>query len=216
LEGTGGETPCCGRRPFFPEMKRRVGVVSRFFTRAEDDIGGNNVVPARGPLRERVRPGLTEASNLELCTRDTRASAAIGRSRNYPDELIGRGVRWCSATGRRSHRARSGVAPRRCGRGCARRGRLGGAGCSRIELAEGIIAHCCEVNHRIDANEVIALDIADIGLERLRLPPTRAKGAASEEIESRPTTSWPACSSMGTRTADVAIVSGDDYPQGIS
>jgi hypothetical protein len=56
----------------------------------------------------------------------------------------------------------------------------------RIEVPDRIVADRGEVHDSVEAGEVLALDVANIGVQRLPLAPARAKCARGEEVGVEP------------------------------
>ena len=70
----------------------------------------------------------------------------------------------------------------------------------RIQVADGVVADRREMDDGVEAGQVLALDVADVDAQRLHRMAVLTEDAGSKISESRPTTSWPACSSIGTST----------------
>ena len=70
----------------------------------------------------------------------------------------------------------------------------------RVEVPDRVVADGREVDHGVEADQILALDVTDIRLQRLDLGHRGPKVQAAKRSESSPTTSWPARSSAGTST----------------
>ena len=85
----------------------------------------------------------------------------------------------------------------------------------RVEVADGVVADRGEVDHGVEADEVLALDVADVPLQRLDLGRVRAEGARCEQVGVKPDDLVAGVLQHGDQhRADVAVVTGYECAQG--
>ena len=85
----------------------------------------------------------------------------------------------------------------------------------RIQVADRVVAYGRQVHDRVEADEVLALDVAHVLADRLDLGRRRAERARGEEIEVQADefVAGP-LEHRGEHRSDVAVVTSDEYAQG--
>ena len=81
----------------------------------------------------------------------------------------------------------------------------------RVEVSDRVVADRGEVDHRVEADEVLALDVADVGPHRLDLGASGAERAGGEEVgvEADDLVAGP-LEHGDEHGADVAVVASDE------
>ena len=82
----------------------------------------------------------------------------------------------------------------------------------RVQIADRVVADGRQVQHRVEADEVLDLDVAHVLADRLDLGRRLAERARGEQIEVQPDHLVAGLLEQGGHHgADVAVVAGDEY-----
>ena len=87
----------------------------------------------------------------------------------------------------------------------------------RVEVSEGVVAHRGQVDNGVEAEQVLTLDVANVGSQGLDPLRGGTEGAGLEDVQVEPDdlVAGPV-KRRGQDRADVAVVAGDQYAQGAS
>src|SRR5262249_54274768 len=86
-----------------------------------------------------------------------------------------------------------------------------------VQIADGVIADRREVDDRVESGEVPALDVADVGSQRIHLADALAEDARLEEVRVKADDIVPRLfEDRDEHRADIAVVTSDEYAQGTS
>src|SRR4249920_3811319 len=85
----------------------------------------------------------------------------------------------------------------------------------RIEVPDRVVAHSGEVDHRIEADQVLTPDVADVHPQAVDLRRIGAERAGGEQVrvDSEDLVSGP-LQQRDQHRADVAVMTGYEYAQG--